>query len=355
MGDGGRGRGDGGSFGLSGIGAEGEGSGLNALGVEGGDPRREGSLAWLIEAVSLLLAESRELQAESLEPKAEARDLVAAWFDQPRHWPDLNGSQPVSDADWEAVLHAARKRAAGAPVQYAVGKANFRHLTLAVDERVLIPRPETELLVDLVLQRAPRGGTAVDVGTGSGAIAIALAAEGKFDRVIAADLSSDALDVARANAERAGVRIEFVESDALRAFQVAGGKLQVGSTTAGDFPPETSNLQPETRFSVVVSNPPYITFDEARALPAAVRDWEPALALFSPRDGLSVTRRIVAQAAELLQDGGLLALEVDARRASLVAELVASDPAYENVSIQLDLTGRERFVLGIRRRRKRDD
>lgn len=99
----------------------------------------------------------------------------------------------------------------------------------------------------------------------------------------------------------------------------------------------------------VVSNPPYITFDEAEQLPPSVRDWEPAVALFSPQDGLAVTARLVRQAAARLAPRGLLALEVDARRASQVAELVARDQRYEQVGVHLDLTGRERFVLAIRR------
>ena len=286
---------------------------------------------------------SRQIRAlvEAISPRVgmhEARDLVAAWFDQPRHWPSLNADRPVSDADWNGVIAAAEKRATGAPLQYAVGKANFRNLTLAVDERVLIPRPETELLVDLVLQRARRGGVAVDVGTGSGAIAIALAIEGKFDRVVATDISLDALEVARTNAQACGAAVRFEHADLL-AFALRE--------------PRAESRGPH--FAAIVSNPPYITFDEAVQLPPSVRDWEPALALFSPRDGLAHTARLVAQAASMLQDEGLLALEVDARRASLVAELVARDERYAQVSVELDLTGRERFVLAVRRRRSTHD
>jgi release factor glutamine methyltransferase len=104
----------------------------------------------------------------------------------------------------------------------------------------------------------------------------------------------------------------------------------------------------EVRASVVVSNPPYISNDEAPALPRAVRDWEPALALFSADGGMAATHAIVRDAAQILAAGGLLALEVDHRRASLVAELAATDGRYENVSVQLDLAGRERFVLARR-------
>jgi release factor glutamine methyltransferase len=261
----------------------------------------------------------------------EASDLVAALLDVPRHWPTLHASDDVDAVTFERALIAADKRARGAPLAYAVGLANFRSLTLAVDERVLIPRPETELLVDLVLQRAPAGGVAIDVGTGSGAIAIALATEGHFDRVIATDISTDALALARENATRNRARVEFVASDLLSA----------------ENPPPRSGW-PRTGFAVVVSNPPYIAYHEISALPASVRDWEPATALFSGGDGLATTARLVRQAARSLAPGGLLALEVDARRASLVAELIAARGEFREVSVQLDLAGRERFVLATR-------
>jgi len=276
---------------------------------------------------------------------AEAPDLVAAYLDQPRHWPSVHAEAVVTDADWNAVLACVARRAAGAPMQYAVGKASFRSLTLAVDERVLIPRPETELLVDLVLQRGPRGGVAVDVGTGSGAIAIALATEGHFDRVIATDISLDALDVARANALACGAKVDFQPGDLLAFAESRKPRAETCRSLAALG--MTSSA--ESRCSAIVSNPPYIAFDEADALPAGVRDWEPALALYSSQGGLAHTRRLVAQAAPMLQDQGLLALEVDARRASLVAEMVAADDRYAQVSVELDLTGRERFVLAVRR------
>jgi release factor glutamine methyltransferase len=271
----------------------------------------------LVEQVALLLGHLED-------PTREARDLIAALLDEPRHWTQLHASDETDEQVWDRAISAARKRMAGAPLAYAVGRANFRSLTLAVDERVLIPRPETELLVDLVLKRCSTG-VAMDVGTGSGAIAIALAKEGQYERVIATDISQDALEVARENAASAGVEIDL--HDVLRP---------------------TSYVRRHT-YDVVVSNPPYIAFGEAADLPTDVRDWEPAVALFSGRNGMSATAQIVAQAAASLKTGGLLALEVDVRRASLVAELLASDGRYENVCIELDLTGRERFVLATRR------
>ena len=261
---------------------------------------------------------------------AEARELLALLHDMPRHWPTLSRDQELDAAQCDAARRAAAKRAAGAPLQYAAGRAAFRHLTLDVDERVLIPRPETEQLVEIVLDltRHERGGVAVDVGTGSGAIALALASEGRFARVIGTDVSLDALAVARANAERFAGR------------WCAELELRHGSLLGP---------VPEKGLRAIVSNPPYIAFEEAAALPTSVRDWEPAVALFSGRDGMAATARLVRDAAASLAPSGVLALEVDIRRAATVAELAASHGSYVDVRVLLDLTGRERFVVARRR------
>jgi release factor glutamine methyltransferase len=267
------------------------------------------------------------------EPASQAREIVAALYDVPRFWPVTNGGAEVEPAVMERAKLAAQKRIQGAPLAYAVGRAPFRHLTLDVDERVLIPRPETEQLVDLVLSEMSNtlGGVAIDVGTGSGAIAIALATEGRFSRVYATDISRDAIDVARHNAKLC--------ANFLRApVDVLHGSL----------------LGPllDIRARVVVSNPPYIALAEAAALPASVRDWEPAVALFGGTDGMATTAQLVREAADVLAPGGLLAMEVDMRRASLAAELVLRERRFRSVRIELDLTGRERFVLA--RRQEKD-
>jgi release factor glutamine methyltransferase len=172
------------------------------------------------------------------------------------------------------------------------------------------------------------GGVAIDVGTGSGAIAIALASEGKFSRVYATDISLGAVVVARGNALRCAA--------VLRApVEVLHGSL-LGPVA-------------DMRARVVVSNPPYIAHGEAQSLPASVRDWEPAVALYSGSDGMAVTARLIGQAAEVLLPGGLLAIEVDVRRASLAAEMVSAEQRFHAIRVELDLTGRERFVLARRR------
>ena len=263
----------------------------------------------------------------------EAREIIAALYDVPRFWPSTNAHVRVEDEMWPRARAAAAKRGRGAPLAYAVGRACFRHLTLDVDERVLIPRPETEMLVELVLERADGWhGLAVDVGTGCGAIALALASEGPFARVLATDVSADALAVAAANSRMLSAR------GALRAeISLAQGAL---------LAPLRARRE---RADVVVSNPPYIAYDEAAALPADVRDWEPPVALFSGGQGLDASAQLVREAADALVAGGLLALEVDARRASLVVELAARDTRYRDIGVHLDLAGRERFVLAVRR------
>ena len=263
------------------------------------------------------------------EPVSEAREIIAALYDAPRFWPIANAEHAVDDATAARAVRAMRMRRAGAPLAYAVGRAAFRGLHLDVDERVLIPRPETELLVDLVLAHPAShpGAVAIDVGTGSGAIAIALATERRFSRVYGVDISRDALAVARRNAD---------------AFAATAAPLHFV---------HGSLLAPlaDQRADVIVSNPPYIALGEAAELPPSVRDWEPAVALYSGADGMRATARLVREATDILESGGLLALEVDMRRASLAAELVGRENRFADVRVELDLTGRERFVLATKR------
>ena len=257
--------------------------------------------------------------------RREARDIIASVLDVPRFWPSMHPDVAMDAASIVEATDAARRRARGAPFAYAVRRAAFRHLTLQVDERVLIPRVETEELVEVALAlRCRPGGTAVDVGTGSGAIALALATEARFDRVIATDISGDAIAVARANAA--------ILAGALRASV----EFRIGSL-----------LRPlaGVRARLLCANLPYIAYGEAKALPVSVRDWEPPLALFSADEGMLAIRTVLAGAPAVLERGGHLVLEVDARRASLAAEMAMTNPAYRDVAVRLDLTGRERFVV----------
>lgn len=271
------------------------------------------------------------LAGEGVPPaRSDARDLIAAVLDKPRFWPSANRELELDDAATVAIVEAGAKFAEGMPMQYAVGRAAFRYLTLSVDRRVLIPRPETEMLVELVVALALQGGTAADIGTGSGAIALSLASEGRFDRVIATDFSADALTVARMNLAaippEARAKVEFRQGDLLEP--VAGALLRA-----------------------IVSNPPYISPAEEGDLPASVRDWEPPLALFSDENGMAAIRGIIRAAPDVLEAGGVLAMEVDARRAGLARECAETDTRLRDVEIRTDLTGRERFLVARRKER----
>jgi release factor glutamine methyltransferase len=269
------------------------------------------------------------LESEGVaEAQREAREIVAAVLDVPKFWAAANAVADATPQVARSVIRAAMKRAGGMPLAYAVGRASFRHLTLDVDERVLIPRVETEVLVDRVLERCtPKTRTIADIGTGSGAIALSLAFEAEFDRVFATDVSLDAINVAAANAA------SF--SKALKSpVEFRNGSL-------------LAPLRGE-KLDAIVCNPPYISFAEIAELPADVRDWEPSLALLCAQDGLSVTRELVRQAPDALVRGGFLALEVDTVRAGTVAEMIAVDGRYAEIEVQLDLTGRERFVFARR-------
>jgi release factor glutamine methyltransferase len=260
------------------------------------------------------------------DPAKEARDIIAALKDAPRFWTSVNAHVAISAEERLAAREAASRRARGVPFAYAVGSAAFRSLTLAVDDRVLIPRPETELIVDIALEltKAAPGGTAIDIGTGSGAIALSLAAEGHFDRVLAGDLSSDAIAVASSN-------VRCLSDDRRATVEFRVGSL---------FAPFAGE-----RARIVVSNPPYIAGSEAAELPSSVRSWEPAVALFGGPDGMSTIRRIIRDAPGVLEPGGWLVMEVDARRASWVVEAFSMYDSYAEIGVRLDLAGRERFVV----------
>ncbi len=284
------------------------------------------SLTWrqLLEQVTTQLAAAQALEADvRADARREARLLVAGLLDwSPGQLAQQFDALVPTDA-MARVVSATARRVRGEPLAYAVGTAAFRHLTLQVDARVLIPRPETEIVVgEALAATADRpGGIAVDIGTGSGAIALALATEGRFDRVIATDISADALEVARANTE------------------MVGGATPVEFRLGADLAP----LQ-GVRARVLVSNPPYISYGEAAALPASVRDWEPATALYAADDGMARYAALLAGAAELLEADGVLVLEVDANRAAATAALAVSSGWNVERLVQ-DLSGRDRVLV----------
>lgn len=224
-----------------------------------------------------------------------------------------------------------RRRAEGTPVAYLLGRREFYSMEFAVTPDVLIPRPETEFLVIAVLDALRRRAGAtrvVDIGTGSGAIAVAVARHAPQACVVALDRSAAALEVARANARRHGVadRIEFVESDLLTAIAA------------------------KERFDVVASNPPYVSTAEMATLAADVARHEPRAALEAGPLGTEVYARIIPQAAQRLAPQGELWLEISPLRLGGVVELMAAEERLEVLPVVKDLAGQARVVGGRRKR-----
>ena len=229
-----------------------------------------------------------------------------------------------------------RRRLRREPVAYILGRKGFRALELAVDPRVLIPRPETELLVGLALELRPK--RVLDIGTGSGAVALAIAAELPECEVVATDTSAAALDVARANAEQLGLadRVEFVEG--VLPLDAAAPPAPVVPAGAG----KAADPAERRSFDLVVANLPYVAESEWQALEPEVTEWEPREALLAGSDGLDVIRAAIPAAAPLAP---AMALEVGAGQAEAVAELLF-EAGFARVEMRPDLSGIPRVVLG---------
>ena len=262
--------------------------------------------------------------------RREADELYAALVCGATSRAFLDRDVPMPPPLAERFEAALERRARGWPQAYATGRANFRGHWLAVDQRALIPRAETESLVERVIEWTRRRESdarlpvVADVGTGSGCIAIALALEARVAGVIATDASADALNLAIENATALGAleRISFRRGDLLAPLM-------------GD------------PVDAVVSNPPYVTSLECDWLHPSVRDFEPHLALDGGADGLALTRRLAAEAFAALRPGGLLAIEADAGRADASAAIM-QNAGFDGVEIGEDLFGRPRTVLGRR-------
>jgi release factor glutamine methyltransferase len=276
--------------------------------------------------LSTLLADGRaKLSAAGIpEPGREALRLWADLNDEVPARSLLERDRTVAPIAAGSFLTAVERRAQGEPLAYVTGWAGFRRLELRIDRRALIPRPETEGLVELVLKRAD-GGRVADLGTGSGCIALSLATEGGYDAVVGVERSAATLALASVNRTLTGGAVDFVRSDLTAALAAAS-------------------------FDVLVSNPPYLTAREHEELEPAVSQWEPREALVSGEDGLGATARLLDDGRRVLRPGGWLALELDANRAATVAAL-AWGLGWEAVEVCADLFGRERYLLARRSER----
>ncbi len=264
-------------------------------------------------------------------PRTNAELLLGAVLSVKKIDLYLNHDRILTTEETERFYRFVQERLSRKPVQYIIGSTEFFGLELKVDRSVLIPRPETETLVEVVLEhlRGVDQPRIIDVGTGSGAIAISLAKNLGGSFVFATDISTEALAVAKENANRHDVQrqIEFVSGDLLDPLV----DRNIGGT-----------------IDCVVSNPPYVSRDEFDGLPREVRDFEPIVALQTDEEGTLFHRNIVEKSLDFLRGGGILALEVGLGQAGKVGDLIRNQGGFDKAEIKKDLGGIERIVLARR-------
>lgn len=273
----------------------------------------------------LLDRATKTFQAQGLRTsRLDAEVLLASYLNKERTWLFIHAGQEMDAAEVAAFNCWVARRQQGEPVAYIVGRKEFWSLDFAVDPRVLIPRPDTEVLVEEVLKALEfsnaSGPEILDVGTGSGAIAVALAHERPDARITATDISLDALAVAAGNAERnqAASRITFL---------------------AGSF------FKPvEGCFDIIVSNPPYIAAGDYAQLAAGVKNFEPRAALLAGKEGMDCYEKIIPQAVRYLKPGGCLLLEIGDGQKEQIEGLFRRCGMYRDVAFRKDYAGRWRVV-----------
>ncbi len=261
-------------------------------------------------------------------PRTNAELLLGAVLNKSKVDLYLNKDQILTSDEIEKFSRYLKQRISYRPLQYIVGTVEFFGLEFKVDERVLIPRPETETLVEVVIEQLAdkENPQIIDLGTGSGAIAVSLATNLKNPSIYATDVSGDALELAKENASGNKVEghIEFLCGDLFE-------------------PLKERNL--EGRIDCIVSNPPYVSKDEFEHLPKEVRDHEPLMALKTDEEGISFHSRIIENSLGLLKKGGILALEVGLGQAHRAADLIRDRKDFKNTEIKRDLGGIERVVV----------
>ena len=263
--------------------------------------------------------------------RLDAEVLVAHALGTSRVGLYVRHDAPLTEPERAAVREAVRRRRAGEPAAHITGEKEFWSIPLRVDRRVLVPRPETEVVVEEALAALPEKGGAyrvADVGTGSGAIAVAVASERPASRVLAIDVSADAVAVARDNVERRALadRIEVLLSDG---------------------PEELARRGEE--FDAVLANPPYVATGEIAGLAVEIREHEPRVAIDGGVDGLREIRRLVPAAAQALRPGGTLIFEIGADQGGPATEIAEAAGMFERVRMRNDYAGLARVVVATRR------
>jgi release factor glutamine methyltransferase len=260
-------------------------------------------------------------------PRLEAELLVAEALGRPRSFLLAHPEAPVEGEAARRLDRMVERRLAGEPLAYVLGTADFMGFLLEVGPGVLIPRSETERLVELVEEELGGAGRILDVGTGTGAILVALAGRSPGIRGVGTDVSERALAYARRNVERHGL----------------GDRLRLIATDL------FAGLRPSEIFDGVVSNPPYIASEDLPRLPREIREYEPREALDGGHGGMEFLRRIVSEAWRYLRRAGLLALELSPEQARPLRAWAEAQGRYEEIRIRQDLAGRDRFLLARRR------
>ena len=258
-------------------------------------------------------------------PRLNAELLIGHALGRGRMQLYLEFERPLTEAELEHIRPLVRRRAQREPLQYIVGETDFHGLKLQVDRRALIPRPETEYLVELVIAAQPRPPARIlDLGTGSGAIALALAKAFPAATVVATDVSPAALELARANAAKTGLleRVEFLESNWFARV-------------------------PQQSFNLIVSNPPYLSPAETAETAPEVRGFEPANALTGQGDGSGDIQAIIGGVSQYLAPAGLLALETGITQHGRILAWM-EQAGFGQRQSRPDLTGRDRYVLASR-------
>ena len=264
------------------------------------------------------------------EPRASAEVLLAHLLSEDRLFLYLNYDRPMETEELTAFRTFVKRRIAGEPSQYITGMQEFWSLPFRVSPDVLIPRPETEVLLETVLEFLGSPDpevSVVDLGTGSGAIAVALARELRVINLVATDSSMAAVKLAQENAlmNQIDSKIHFVCADMFSAFS---------STSA--------------KFTVVATNPPYVSHAEFSKLSPEIRDYEPRYALDGGPDGLAAIRRIIKEAPTVLSPKGALIMEIGADQAESVSALVKDSRHYESYRIIRDYSGLDRVLLAVK-------
>jgi len=260
---------------------------------------------------------------EILSPRLDAELLLGHVIEKSRLQLYLNFEKVVPKEQLAEYRELVKKRSQRVPVNYLINNKEFRSLDFYVDENVLIPRPETEVLVETILEDKTEDRKFLDIGTGSGAIAISVAKERPNWEIFATDISTEVIQIAKRNAQNHDLeeRISFLQ-----------GNL---------FEPIDSNMH----FDWIVSNPPYIKSDELAKLMPEVRDYEPKIALDGGKDGLKLIRTIIEEAPLFLAKGGRIAIEIGFEQGDAVKNIIQENPAYTECDIIKDYSGKERVVI----------